>query len=88
MVDHFTDLTYVILIRHTSQDEILARKADFERWAATFGVEIHRYHADNERFSEQHLKSAIEDPNQTKHFVSLDNIIKIPFLKETFKLYH
>ena len=40
-------------MRRTRQEETLVGKAAFERWAATFGVKIHRYHADNGRFSEE-----------------------------------
>ena len=55
MVDHFSDLTYVHLTRITIQEEILSGKAAFEIWEAIFGVETNRYHAENERFSEQHF---------------------------------
>ena len=46
MVEHFSELTYVHLIRRTTQEETLAVKSDFERWAAIFGVKIHRYNVD------------------------------------------
>ena len=52
MVDHFSELTYVHQIRSTIQEETLSGKSDFERWADTFGVKIHRYYADNGRFYE------------------------------------
>ena len=50
MVNHFSDLTYLHLMRITSQEENLAVKSAFERWADTFGVKIKRYHAENGRF--------------------------------------
>ena len=53
MVEHFIDLTYVRIMRSTIQEDTLAGKAYLERWAATFGVKINRYHADNGIFSEQ-----------------------------------
>ena len=59
MVDHFSDLTHVKLMRSTSQEETLSGKASFERWAATFGVKIERYHADNGIFYEQPFISSI-----------------------------
>ena len=61
MVERFSYLTCVKLMRSISQYETLAVKSAFERWAATFGVKIKRYHADNGRFSEQPLISSIED---------------------------
>ena len=68
MVDHFSDLTYVQLIRSTIQEETLAGKPAFEILAATFGIRIKRYHAYNGRFSEQPFRSSIEDSNQTIKF--------------------
>ena len=57
MVDHFSDLTYVPLMRSTSQEENLAGKPAFERWADTFIVKIKRYHADNGIFFKQSFRS-------------------------------
>ena len=50
MVDYFSDLTYVDLIRSTSQEGGIPGNAAFERWADTFGVKNNRYYADNGRF--------------------------------------
>ena len=36
MVDHFSDLTYVHLMKITIQEETSAGKSSFELWAATF----------------------------------------------------
>ena len=49
MVNHFGDLTYVHLMRSTSQEENLVGKSSFERWSDTFGVKINRNYADNGR---------------------------------------
>ena len=46
-------------MRSTSQEEIVAGKSAFERWADTFGVKIKRYHADNVIFSKQDFRSEI-----------------------------
>ena len=51
-------------MRITSQEVTLSGKSAFENWDTTFGVKIHRYNADNGRFSEQPLRSATEDANQ------------------------
>ena len=37
MVEHFSDITYVHLIKSTSQDKSLEVNVVFEGWAATFG---------------------------------------------------
>ena len=59
MVDHFSDLIYMHLMRRTIQGEDLAGKADFKIWAATFGVKIHIYHTGSGIFSEQPFKLAL-----------------------------
>ena len=43
-------------MRITIQEETLSKNKTFEKWAATFGVKIHIYHADNGIFSEQPLR--------------------------------
>ena len=63
MGDHFSDLTYMHLVRSTNQEDTLAGKSAFEIWSATFGVKIKRYHADNGQFSEQTFRPEIEDTN-------------------------
>ena len=60
MVDHFSDLTYMNVMRSTNQEDNLAVKPSFERWAEKFGVKIKGYHAANESFlnnlSDQQLR--------------------------------
>ena len=68
MVDNFSDLTYLHMMRSTSQEEILAGKEVFERWTSTFGVKTNRYHVDIGIFAEQPSISTIEDDNQTITF--------------------
>ena len=55
-------------MRSTIQEENLAGKSAFERWADTFGVKIKRCHVDNGRFSKQAFRSEIEDTNQNITF--------------------
>ena len=88
MVDHFSDLTYFRLMRITIQEETLSGKSAFVRWAATFGVKIHRYHAENEIFSEQTFISEIYYSKHIIKFVGLGHITKVPSLKEKFMLSH
>ena len=69
MVDHFSDLTHVHLMRSTTQEDNLAVKTVFKILSAKFGVKIKIYHADNGIFSQQHYRSSIEDANPTiKYF--------------------
>ena len=65
MVDLFSNLTYVYLVISTSQEDTLAGKSAFERWADIFGIKIKRYHSDYGRFSQQPLISAIDNANHT-----------------------
>ena len=55
-------------MRSTIQEDNLAGKPAFEIWAATFGVKINRYHADNGGFSEKPFISEIEGANQKVTF--------------------
>ena len=69
----------------TIQEETLAVKYAFEIWASTLGVKIHRYHAENGRFSEQHFKTAIEDSNQTTKFCGVVSHHKITIVEIKIK---
>ena len=40
MVEHFSDLTYVQLVIISNQEYTLEIKVAFERWVATFVIEI------------------------------------------------
>jgi hypothetical protein len=46
-VDHFSDFTYVHLLRAQTGDEILEAKRAFEAAADMHGIRIHHYHADD-----------------------------------------
>ena len=52
-------------MRSAIQGGILAGKADFEIWAAMYGIKINRYHTETCRFYEQPFRSAINNSNQT-----------------------
>ncbi len=62
-VDCFSHLVYVYLTQDTSLESILASKTAYEAFAASHGVKVKRYHADNVRFADQEFKSAIESSN-------------------------
>jgi len=67
-VDHMSDLVYVHLMRSTTQEETLAAKTAYERYGATHGVTIKRYHADNGRYAEQPFRDACAQANQELTF--------------------
>jgi hypothetical protein len=51
-VDHFSRLSYVYLQESTKGVQTLAAKRSFEVYAASHGVKIRQYHANNGRFAE------------------------------------
>ncbi len=52
-VDHASDLSYVYHQTSMTSDETLRSKLAFEKFAASHGVNIKHYHADNGRFKEK-----------------------------------
>ena len=64
MLDHFSDLTYVHLMRGTIHEDILAVKSAFERWTATFGIKIKRYHAEVKYFLNNISDHQLRIPNR------------------------
>jgi hypothetical protein len=52
-VDHFSRLSYIHLQDSTKGEETLLAKRAFEAYAASFGVVIANYHADNRRFAKR-----------------------------------
>jgi hypothetical protein len=51
-VDHHSRLSFVYLQESTKGEETLLAKKAFEAYAASFGVIVSNYHADNRRFAE------------------------------------
>ena len=51
-VDHYSDFSYVVLMTECSGNETLRAKQEFEAYAASNGIRISHYHADNGRFQE------------------------------------
>jgi hypothetical protein len=52
-VDHFSRLSFVHLQESTKGPETLLAKRAFEAYAASFGIAIQNYHADNGRFAKR-----------------------------------
>jgi len=63
-VDHFSGFTFVYLQRFTTMDETLAAKLAYEQVAASHGIKVEYYRADNGRFAEARFRSAITESNQ------------------------
>ena len=62
MVDQFSGLVYVNIIRRKSQEKTLEGKVSFDWWSATFGIQIKRYHVENWSFYEKPFMEAFQDP--------------------------
>jgi hypothetical protein len=67
-VDHFSSLSYVHLQQSTLALETLQAKMAFETYAASCGVLIHKYHADNGRFAETAWRDDITSKSQSLSF--------------------
>ncbi len=64
-VDHFSDLTYVHVSQSDTSEETVEAKEAFERFAATHGVTIQHYHADNGRFADNLFREAVQQSGQS-----------------------
>ena len=67
-VDHHSDITFVFHQLTTSGDETVEAKQAFEKYAASCGVSIRHYHADNGRFAEHKFIDAVQQKGQTISF--------------------
>jgi len=64
-VDHASDLSYVYHQTSMTSEETLKSKLAFEKFAASHGVNIKHYHADNGRFKDKLFSKSIEEKGQT-----------------------
>ena len=67
-VDHASDLGYVYHQTSMSSEETLKSKLAFEKFAATHGVYVKHYHADNGRFKDNLFMNSIDENGQTISF--------------------
>ncbi len=67
-VDHCTKLVYVAYQMSTSAAETVESKHAFEQWAATHGVKIKHYRADNGAFNTRIFKESVAAAKQTIDF--------------------
>jgi hypothetical protein len=59
-VDHASDLSYIYHQTSMTSEETLKSKLAFEKFAASHGVNIKHYHADNGRFKDKLFSKSIE----------------------------
>jgi hypothetical protein len=72
-VDHYTSgLSFVHLQTSTSAEETVEAKDAFERYAASHGVKILHYHADNGRFADNKFRKAVIERRQTLSFCGVN----------------
>jgi len=67
-VDHASDLSYVYHQTSMTSEETVKSKLAFEKYAASHGVHIKHYHADNGRFKDNLFMKSVEDERQTISF--------------------
>ena len=72
-VDHLSKLTYVHFNEKTTANKAVEAKYAFEQYAATFGLNIKKFHADNGVFDTQVFKESIIAANQTIVFSAGDS---------------
>jgi transposase InsO family protein len=67
-VDHASDFSFVFHQTSMSSEETFKSKLAFEKFAASHGVNIKHYHADNGRFKDNLFMKIIEEIGQTISF--------------------
>ena len=71
-VDHFSKLGYVHLQKSTGAVETIAAKEAFERFAASHGVQVLHYHADNGIFTDNAFTAAVKASGQQISFCGVN----------------
>jgi hypothetical protein len=67
-VDHASDMSYIYHHTSMTSEETVKGKQAFEKFAATHGVYIKHYHADNGRFKDNLFMKDMESKGQTISF--------------------
>lgn len=71
-VDQFSGLSYVHVQKTTSAADTIEAKDAFERFAASHGVRVLHYHADNGIFADNKWRKAIQEKRQTLSFCGVN----------------
>lgn len=75
-VDHKSSFGFIYLQWSTSAKETIEAKVAFECFAATHGVQIKQYHADNGRFADNALLIMLKSRIKLSAIVELEHIIR------------
>ena len=59
-VDHYSDMTYIYLMKRLTSEETVDAKRAFETYARNRGVSIRHYHCDNGRFADNAFIKDVE----------------------------
>jgi hypothetical protein len=71
-VDNYSRLSYVHLQQSLSAQDTLEAKRTFERFAATHGVTVRHYHADNGRFADNLFRRSVNEQGQGISFCGVN----------------
>jgi len=71
-VDQYSGLGFIHLQKTTSADETIEGKEKFEAYAASCGVNVSHYHADNGIFADNKFRQAVRDSQQTLSFCGVN----------------
>lgn len=71
-VDHWSSYTYVYLHKRMDAEDLLLAKRSFERLAASHGVRVRHYHADNGVFADSHWTADCVRHQQTTSFCGVN----------------
>ena len=72
-VDHYSRLIYVYLQKTMMVDETVLAKEAFEWYAASHGVTVLHYHANNGRFADNEFRQSIDKTRgQTQTFCDVN----------------
>ena len=63
-VDHFTDYTYVHLMKDTKSESTIEAKNAYESLMKSYGHDVRKYHADNGRYAESLFVQDVKDKGQ------------------------
>ena len=71
-VDHYSDLSYVHLLKTQSGEEVLEAKEAFEAYSSSFGIDIRHYHADNGIFNGKAWRQSCSESHQGLSFAGVN----------------
>ena len=71
-VDQYSGLSFVYLQTSTNAEETVKAKEAFELYAATHGIVVEHYHADNGVFADRRFSDAVRSKRQTMSFCGVN----------------